>query len=248
MKSERIDFYERNLQHLEEYINGNPLAKQLNGDELHFVGVTESISIIEVNGRNLSIREFAKIFWLLSSSQVKIKKKNEQSDGTPGGYCVSSVCDFIEKDSTNEIIWYKSVNGDGLFIDALHISSIFFNEVAPEKLATVAFVLMAITAYKLNVHEITLIAGGGVNQEEWVPSDMVGYFVWPKFGFDAPVDPTELQKEDAVHLRKCSTVLEICEEDEGWWRDIGGSGRAMTFNLEPDSESWKALLNYIYKE
>jgi len=71
---------------------------------------------------------------------------------------------------------------------------------------------------------------------------MIGYWVWPKLGFDAPVEPQEL--ESASNLATCTSVLEVVAIDEQWWKD-NGSQRLMTFDLAPGSASWAKLLSYV---
>ena len=72
---------------------------------------------------------------------------------------------------------------------------------------------------------------------------MVGYQVWPKFGFDAPLIPADLNA--VPELDECKSVLDVIEVDALWW-EAHGRGREMAFNLTPRSRSWEILLDYLY--
>lgn len=77
------------------------------------------------------------------------------------------------------------------------------------------------------------------------PDGFVGFAVWPKFGFDAPLLPAELNAAPSAALRACETVQDVIAIDADWWEEHG-RGRDMRFNLTADSRSWKVLLNYLY--
>src|SRR5699024_4907467 len=92
---------------------------------------------------------------------------------------------------------------------------------------------------------ISLFAGGdGPPAADLEDGDLIGYFVWPKFGFDAPLLPVDLNMAPD-HIRDCTSVLGVVEADPAWW-EAHGRGREMYFDLTADSASWKVLLNYLY--
>ena len=66
---------------------------------------------------------------------------------------------------------------------------------------------------------------------------MVGYFVWPKFGFDAPIEPDEAEFSGYANVAQV-----VAKEPEKWEKQ--GNGRVMRFDLEIGSASWDTLLKY----
>lgn len=192
----------------------------------------------------LSATEVGRLFLAPDDSVIKVMQMQEQSDGTPAGVHVVSDNVFVREGEPIDVVAYKSVNGAGIRIDALRLSRILLVPDAPARLCTVGFGLMACTAYRLGFGEITLYAAGNGNSGR-VPDDdaMVGYFVWPRFGFDAALDPVDLN--GAPHLAKCSSVQDVLAIDAAWWK-ARGRGREMTFDLTPGSGSWRILLDYLY--
>src|SRR5690606_64068 len=108
----------------------------------------------------------------------------------------------------------------------------------PPTLGTIAFSLCAITAHLAGLSHISLVAAGGVGFDD----RYIGYKVWPKLGFDAPLEPDEVA--DIPHLAHCVSVQEILEVDAAWWEQQG-SQRLMTFDLSAHSVSWQKLLPYV---
>jgi len=128
--------------------------------------------------------------------------------------------------------------GAGLHLPhQLFIDQFFLQADAPDLLGTVSFALCAITAHLCGLGFIELIAGGGVGFNE----KLHGYCVWPKLGFDAPLEPGEAP----AHVPAAQSVLDIVEVDAQWWEEHG-SQRLMTFELESDSRSWSKLLSYLH--
>ncbi|MYM28320.1 hypothetical protein GTP58_08285 [Duganella sp. CY15W] len=117
---------------------------------------------------------------------------------------------------------------------------------APERLASVAFGLMAILAYRLGFNHISLFAAGNGPIDPDNPDGFVGFAVWPKFGFDAPLALAELTMAPSEALRACRTVQEVIAVDPEWW-NVHGWGRDMRFDLSADSRSWAILLNYLHQ-
>nr|WP_315255942.1 hypothetical protein [uncultured Duganella sp.] len=80
------------------------------------------------------------------------------------------------------------------------------------------------------------------------PDNFVGFAVWPKFGFDAPFEPAELNMAPSEDLRACRTVQEIIAVDRDCENVDGrGRGRDMRFDLSVDSRSWALLVNFLYQ-
>jgi hypothetical protein len=104
---------------------------------------------------------------------------------------------------------------------------------------------MAITAYRLGFTRISLLGAGRGPLPAADADTMVGYAVWPKFGFDAPVAPVELDRFPNRALYRASTIQDVRKAAPGWWEDHG-SGRTMSFDLTAGSRSWSILLNYLY--
>jgi hypothetical protein len=136
------------------------------------------------------------------------------------------------------------LNAAGLRLDALYLSRVMLAVDAPERFCTVAFGLQACTAFRLGFAEITLFAGGrGLGQVELDADDLIGYQVWPKFGFDAPLQAADLNRD--ARFANCLSVQDVVERDPLWWT-ANGRGIEMRFDLCPGSRSWRVLLNYLY--
>lgn len=74
--------------------------------------------------------------------------------------------------------------------------------------------------------KITLLAGASL--------DEIGYYVWPKFGFDGPVE-----------LLDGRMVSEIINEyGESWWKENGKSFLG-ELSLSKDSDSFKRFVSYV---
>jgi hypothetical protein len=128
---------------------------------------------------------------------------------------------------------------------SLHLVRVMLNEAAPARFCAVAFGLMACTACRHGFTKMSLFAGGdGPPAADLEKGDLIGYFVWPKFGFDAPLLPVDLNMAPD-HIRDCTSILGVVEADLAWW-EAHGRGREMYFDLAADSASWKVLLDYLY--
>lgn len=88
-----------------------------------------------------------------------------------------------------------------------------------------------------------LAGNGPVDPDD--PEGFVGFVVWPKFGFDAPLSPAELNTSPTAALRACETVQDVIAADIDWWTQCG-RGRDMSFDLRANSRSWTILINYLY--
>jgi len=77
----------------------------------------------------------------------------------------------------------------------------------------------------------------------------VGYKVWPKLGYDAPLkidQKLQLQNSNLPHhVKMAETVLDLYKSKEGqeWWAKHG-TDMHYTFDLHPDSNSMRTLNEY----
>lgn len=133
-----------------------------------------------------------------------------------------------------------------MWVNALYIRRFMLAPEAPERLATVSFGLMAIAAYRLGFGRIRLFAAGAGPLNPYDPDHFIGYDVWPKFGFDAPVSPVELNRFPMRELINAGTVQNVIAGAPRWWT-AHGTGRTMDFDLTAGSRSWSILLNYLYE-
>lgn len=233
--------FERKLNDLRRRLDAHRLAQNFTGADITVDGhVVENYVKI---GSEILAGTFARLFLLANGAQCSVEIESQQTvDKAPPGLYVKSQHDWIE--SYNRVGIYKVETGDdeltGVFID-----NVFFVKDAPAQLGTLSFAYLALAAYEMGYHEITLLAGGGAgtNAAGWDPPGMVGYKVWPKFGFDAPLEEGETSQ--VASLSNCKTVREVRQQDLDWWENVGGDGRVMRFDLTPASDAWQTLLNYI---
>ncbi len=180
-----------------------------------------------------------------SDGEIEVER-SVTVDGAPPGVYIRNHHRFIEVGQFNRVGIYENVGrNNGVFLDGVFIDHVFFDHAAPANLGTVGFFLLAVTAYRLNFAEITLLAGGGTPSHalEWGIPGMVGFKVWPKFGFDAALEANETSAVPG--LSNCRTVQDVRRKNLDWWENVGGNGRVMRFDLSPHSKSWRILLDYV---
>jgi hypothetical protein len=185
-----------------------------------------------------------RLFMIPDGSVVSARRVNAASDA-PAGLRIESSSVFHLDGEQSSVIVFREMVGSALWIDALHIQSLILAAPAPARLATVAFGLMAINAYRLGFKQINLMAAGRGPLSWHDPNTMVGYAVWPKFGFDAPVEQVELDRFPQPGLSRARTVQDVRRAMPGWWEQHG-SDRTMEFDLTANSRSWSILLHYLY--
>ena len=241
----RLARFERELADLRGRLGRHVLAPAFTGTGISVDG--ESLpETIDIDGIQVTQELFARLFLLANNAQCTVEVEKEKTgDEAPPGIYIKSRHPWLEH--YNRVGLYRlaphgsGAEGKGVFID-----HVFYDKVkAPDQVGTFSFAQSALAAYEIGYDEITLLAGGGAgaNAGQWNPSDMVGYIVWPKFGFDAPLEEGETIHIE--HLSKCETVSEVRKADLDWWEKKGGNGRVMRFDLLPESESWRTLLDYI---
>jgi hypothetical protein len=248
MANERLRF-ERDLADLRRRVGSHRCARYFSGTGVvidgHQLGDTVKLDDDDLE---ISAELFVHLFFVLNDSRCEARLEEAESvDGAPPGLYLTSHHEWMVEGHYFRVGLYDRQGEDepvvsrGVFIDHVFIDE----RKAPRQLGAVGFVYLALAANELGLDEITLLAGGGAgrNALDWNPTTMVGYKVWPKFGFDAPLEPGESAK--AKHLAHCKTVAEVRRTDLDWWEHVGGNGRVMRFELQPASDSWQTLLNYV---
>ncbi|MDH1337618.1 hypothetical protein N5D77_26530 [Comamonas thiooxydans] len=192
----------------------------------------------------VSVLEFAHLFSVFNGSRAHLQAENQFNDDLlqPGQYVTVINRKVIEVQHKNKTGLFKETNGDtGLQINGIFISHFMLRKRnTPAMLGSIAFSLCAIQAFLLEVSKIELIAAGG----EGFNPIFYGYKVWPKFGFNAEIEPNEFNADKAPQLAGCETVLDAVALDPLAW-DEHGSQRVMTFDLAPSSRSWAQLIKYL---
>lgn len=243
-----LAFLTESVEPLEEFLLSLPIGSLFTG-ELYKVS-DERFPGLSLEGFSeqpmwLDATSVGRLFMAPDGSTVAALNASEGDDGTPAGVKMISDNEFVQEDEPVTIVAYQDEDGPRVRIDSLHLVRVMLNKDAPARFCTIAFGLMACTAYRLGFTKISLFAGGqGPPPVDLEDGDLIGYFVWPKFGFDAPLLPVDLNRAPA-HIRGCNSVLGVVEADAAWWEGHG-RGQEMYFDLAPRSTSWMVLLNYIY--
>ncbi len=203
----------------------------------------KGITIERADGATLALDEAqtGRLFMIPDDSSVWALVVGEH-EGAPAGLDVKANNPFMAEDEYSSIIVHRDDAGTSPRIDALFIRRLD----APERLGTVSFGLMAIAAYRFGFDHIVLFAAGNGPIDPDDPEGAVGFAVWPKFGFDAPMDPAEVNAPGAESVRTCKTIQDVIATDPDWWM-AHGRGREMRFDLSADSRCWRILLNYLYE-
>jgi hypothetical protein len=242
-------FLDQSVGLLEDFLLGLPLGSLFTGEL--YTGTDQRLPGLMLEGFTpdpiwLSPVEVGRLFMAPDLSIVDASNVPEGKDGTPAGVQLKSDNDFVQEDDPVIVVAYQDEDGPGVQLQSLHLVRVMLNEGAPQRFCTVAFGLMACTAYRLGFTKITLFAGGnGPPPDELEEGDLVGYMVWPKFGFDAELSAADVNSAPQ-HLRTCRSVRALVDIDSEWWEEHG-RGREMRFDLSPDSRSWRVLINYLYE-
>lgn len=128
----------------------------------------------------------------------------------------------------------------------LYLDYIWFSETCPPGLGAVALLRMAQMAQALGFSKMELLAAGGtgIKGSIWV-EPYWGFSTWPRFGFDTPLRPEILALlQGQPSLANCQYVSEVIAIDLEWWK-TNGDGWEMSFDLQPNSNSWQTLYNYL---
>ncbi|MVF24982.1 hypothetical protein EVC37_25815 [Methylocaldum sp. BRCS4] len=237
-----MDFYDNKLRFVHEYLESTELARTfLSGDGIRLDGdELQPYDIIELPKVEMLVSEFAQLFCVFNNSRVHKQGSNEVSaDGAPPGLYFTVInTHVIQNQHKNRIGLVREGESEEIFIDELFLDHFFLHNRTPPLLGTLAFALCAMTAHNAGIQAIELIGAGDAK----TPGKFIGFKVWPKLGFDAPVALEELV--EAPLLQDCETIQQIIARDPAWW-DSNGSQRLMRFDLTPDSASWSKLLSYV---
>jgi hypothetical protein len=237
-------FYGQTLQayHL-ALIHHDVAVRHLSGEDLRLDGARlqpeDQVEIFP--GVSLDTLGFAHLFGVFNGSRVHRQRESRTSldDAPPGLYYTVIHTHLIQNQHKNRIGIAQTEGGLDMFVGEMFVDHIFLNgRKTPPLLGTITFALSAITAFLLGIRWIELIAAGGVGYSR----AHHGFKVWPKLGFDAPVEVEEVA--GAPNLAHCRTVQEVLAIDPTWWEG-NGSQRLMRFDLAADSRSWRKLLCYL---
>lgn len=162
-----------------------------------------------------------------------------QAAVAPAGFAIQAWhSSLFEPGYGNEVQLKKDTKGF-----YLEVEWAMFNLSAPSGIGCCAFLRAAQTAQRLGLSRVELLAAGG-SGSSWSRS-FNGYYSWPRFGFDAPLERMMLAKVQAEpHLSNCTTVQDVLQVDPGWWKSYG-DGCVMTFDLTDGSSSWRTLNAYM---
>ncbi|MDR0780656.1 MAG: hypothetical protein LBF16_08175 [Pseudomonadales bacterium] len=243
MPFEPSDFYRTALAALHQELLASPITHAyLNGIGIRLDG-SELLpdDHFELSLGIVSTVEFAHLFSVFDDSRVHQQTLKESAHNAPPGVYFTVINNrVIQPPLKNRLGIYRDSSGVAdLFIDGLFVDHYFLNEHhTPPMLGTIAFALCAITAHLAKLSQISLVAAGGRGFD----GRYIGYKVWPKFGFDAPLEPHEVSHVPG--LAHCNSVQEVMAVDPAWW-ERRGSQRVMTFDLTAGSASWQKLLSYV---
>ncbi len=244
----QTEFWEQNVARLEALLLDQPLGRLFTGQlyldrNTPFPGL--DLSDIRETSLHLSPIEVGRICMAPDESIVRIRRLRERRDGTPAGLHIISANKFLQQGERIIVIAYKDAEGIAVRLNSLHLARVMLDDYAPARFGTVAFGLMACTAYRFDFSKITLFAAGsGKGSHAFGTQDQIGYQVWPKLGFDAPLVPADLNTEP--RLARCNSVQDVMRLDPLWWT-AHGRGREMKFDLAHGSRSWEVLLHYVSK-
>ena len=139
----------------------------------------------------------------------------------------------------------RDLNGDLLIFNYR-----FYKQLGtPQGIALDSFQRQVGGARALGVKRIETFAAGDF-LSALQPDGEVGYLVWAKFGFDAPL-PEKFRWQVARNptLAGVMTLNELIARPGGekWWQDFG-SGLKMVFDLSPGSSMMEMFRNYLRRK
>jgi hypothetical protein len=115
------------------------------------------------------------------------------------------------------------------------------------RLSARSLTIQARAAQQLGFRYIVLDAVGDYNMARFkYPDDRwVGYWVWPRLGFDADL-PAHLLRKLPRDFQERRRVSELMGSEEGlnWWELYGDTLNGARFDLTADSMSWQLLAQY----
>ncbi|NHZ37693.1 hypothetical protein [Massilia rubra] len=239
---------EHDIRKIESLLLGHEITRSYFRGELYdwlesrFDGIF--LELIEKQPVKLDMETSARLFMIPDKSTARVLNVNEHGNA-PAGMKIHFFNSFVPDGDQNSVIVFRMEKMPGVWCDALYIDTMMLRPDAPAGLCTVAFGLMAVTAWRLGFDHIQVYAAG---RGPLCPRDsdaMIGYCIWPKFGFDAPVNVAEMSRHPTVSMHGLCTVQEVVARTPEWW-DACGSGRLMQFDLYPTSQSWSILIKYLW--
>lgn len=209
-----------------------------------------AVSVGVLGGEEMPVIDFAHQFAVFNGSRVHEETVTDSiHDRPPGKYLQITNKQVFEQGTHGKFGIYKDDQDETLAVNfnGMIIEEFILQPNTEDNLGTIAFTLCAIQSCLYGIGKIDLTAGGCGKEhprKDEYNARLYGYNVWPKFGFDAPLDDDEFHDGHVPELKECKTVLDAVEADEEAWK-LYGSQRLMTFDLTPNSRSWDKLLNYI---
>lgn len=163
MTQSEAEFLRQNIEPLEAQLLTLPLGSLFTGDL--YTSETQRLRGLDLEDFadgpiSLSPAEVGRLFMAPDESIVSINRLREQDDGTPAGVNVKSDNEFVQLGTLVEVVAYQDADGPGVRLDSLHLARVMLDREAPARLCTVAFGLMACTAFRRGFKQITLFAGG----------------------------------------------------------------------------------------
>jgi len=137
----------------------------------------------------------------------------------------------------------------------LHVDFVHLKPDAPVGFAAAMLWRMVRACHTLNIPRITLLAVGGRTTQSFRNGERVlGYYAWPRFGFDGRVQADS----DAALFRQfqhfpvgvadgsVASLLDLYDQPAGrpFWL-IAGTTRSLAFEVAPASRSVLTLYNYL---
>jgi len=265
------DYFEQTLRAPYEALCRTPQAGQYLTGVFRYQGQElAETSTFQLENVTMTSQEAAHLLMVFNGSRVSEQEQHDfgRDDAPPGTYFTVVNPELIHEGHKNRIgIYEEEGDGQSLHLDdevdgllpvvddlaapdvggeptedpparAVHVDHLYLRRQAPDYLGTVAFALCAIIAHRMRFTHISLIAGGGRGHNP----HMIGYFFWPKLGFDALLEDGETAGRP--EFAGCHTVQDVLAIDEAWWRG-NGSQRWMEFDLASDSPAWRKLLDYL---
>ncbi|QTJ31188.1 hypothetical protein [Xanthomonas citri] len=241
-KWRRESFYRTHLEEIELALEAHKIRQthfSLSAVTLDGAAVLPDTEVL-VGSTKMDSRTFAYLFSIFNGSDCTVEETDQVGgDGAPPGayVCVSNNA-AIGQGHENRIGLYRYRGRMNLNFDGLHIDHIFLAQpMRGGGLGGIMFALCAIASFSVGIDRITLLAAGGHGFQRIY----YGYKIWPRYGFDAPLNAGE---QSLVQFHKCATVQDLREIDVAWW-DANGNQREMEFDLRPYSRSWLILLAYL---
>jgi hypothetical protein len=187
-------------------------------------------------GRNFADEELACAVGALDGAKVIVRKKKSADD-----LRIEIQHPLIEDQQR----WIRrDQNGDLIIFNYRFYKKLF----APKGIGLNSFLRQVQNAPALGIRRIETFAAG--NYHTLRSHGDSGYFVWARFGFDAPLLATQqaLLKQFPP-LAGVTTLNELFRRPGGaeWWK-INGSDIYLVFDVSPQSSMMENLRNYLQEK